>query len=535
MILRGSDALAEGLYRMGVQVVTGYPGSPATGVLEAYKKLVEGKEGYQGRWMINEKVSLEYALGHAFAGRRAATVVKNVGFNLIMDPLAIAAFTGVRGACLILLGDDPGARGSSHEQDARLLAAATEVPVLEPATASRALEVVKRGVDISERHRVPVVIRFTPDFVGEEEEVPLPPAMDPPPLPFRSLGEVTGYTCLAHQAISLHAKLHKVLDDLSHATAISNWQGSGEVGVIGVGGCWLKVKKVLAGIGEEGIKLMRLEQVNPLPSQTLLKFLTELKRVLVVEEVLPFVEEKVTSLCHRHHLEVEVWGKLTGHLPREDVLLLQDIYRGVAEVTSRKLGEQEASQFQEEKRMLVVGKPLCSGCPYAEIIEALNRYWNTQGLTPPALAAEPGCGVHVYYPPYEKVDVKLCMGSGSPVVSALASLFPGERPVALIGDSSFLNSGVPALIQVCRLGAPILIFIVNNYSAALTGFQPPMELEEEEIRETLEKVIQGARPAYFASVDEEGLGGMDEVIHKAHLAEGPSVILVNAPCPEAKT
>jgi indolepyruvate ferredoxin oxidoreductase alpha subunit len=532
MIVKGAEALAEGLYRMGVQVVTGYPGSPATGVMEAFKRITKRKKNYLGRWMINEKVSLEYALGYALTGLRTATVLKNVGFNLIMDTLAIAAHTGVTGACLIMLGDDPGALGSSHEEDARLLAVAAEVPLLEPSAPSRALDSIRRGIEISEEHRVPVVIRFTPDFVSEKEKVSRPSPLKPRPLSFRSSGEVTGFTCLPHQAISLHARLHKIMDTLSREAILSKWEGSGEVGIIGVGSCSLKIKKVLRALGKDGVKTMWLEEVNPLPSKMLLEFLAGLKKVLVVEEGYPLVEEKVASLCHWNHREVEISGKLTGHLPREDVLFLGDIFRGVIAISSRTVGEEVARQFKEEKGGWGEEKPLCPDCPYGTIVDALNRFWMAKGMIIPALAVEPGCGVRLYYPPYRKADVKLCMGSASPIISALASLFPSERPVAIIGESAFLNSGVPALIQICSLGAKVLIFIVNNYSAALTGFQPTMELARKEITETLKRVIQGAGPAFFASVSEGGLAELDDLLSKAHCADGPSVFLINAPCPE---
>ncbi len=534
MILTGAEVLAEGLIRMGVRVVTGYPGSPATGVMEAYKRLAEGKDDYVGKWMINEKVSLEYALGHSLAGQRSATVLKNVGFNLIMDSLIISALTGVRAACLIILGDDPGARQSSHEEDARALAVAAEVPLLEPATPGSSPEVLRRGIDISERYGVPVVIRFTPTFVEEREEVHLAAALNPSPAPCRSSEEITGFTCEPHQAIPLHARLHKIMDDLSEEAVLSRWEGSGSAGVIAVGDSWLKVRKVLVGMGQEGIKVLRLEEVNPLPTKALLEFLTGLQKVLVVEEVLPLVEEKVVAFCYRHHLDVEVVGKVSGHLPREDVLLLGDICRGVAEITSREVAQEVWDQLREEKGGWGEGKPLCPGCPYGKILESLNRYWSKRGITTPVLAGEPGCGARMYYPPYQKLDLFLCMGSSVPLISAVASCFPTERPVAVIGESAFLNSGVPALIQACRLRACILVIIVNNYSAALTGYQPTLELGRDELEECLQRVVQGAGPAYFASVSEEGLEGLDVVISKAHRVEGPSVILVNAPCPEIK-
>jgi indolepyruvate ferredoxin oxidoreductase alpha subunit len=162
----------------------------------------------------------------------------------------------------------------------------------------------------------------------------------------------------------------------------------------------------------------------------------------------------------------------------------------------------------------------------------LHQYWQAKGLKEPALAAEPGCGVRLKYHPYDKVDIKFCMGSGSPVISALGQVFPDERPVAMIGDSAFLNSGIPGLIQACLLQARILVIIINNYSAALTGFQPTLELSPVEIKTTLINVLTSLGAAYFQSIDELNLAQLPEILDQAHAAEGPAVLLINVPCPE---
>jgi indolepyruvate ferredoxin oxidoreductase alpha subunit len=530
--MTGAEALARGLTWLHFHTVTGYPGSPATAIMEHFKRLTQEQGKSRGTWMINEKVAVEYVLGHAIAGRRAAAVLKNVGFNLIVDSLVIAALTGVRGACVILLGDDPGARQSSHEEDARPLAVAAEVPLLEPSGPGRSPKVLARAVEISERYGLPVVIRFTPTFVEWEEavdfsretEVPLPPVGYPE--------EPVACTCMPHQAVALHGRLHHSMDKLSADMAMSEWTGDGPVGIIAVGDSWLKISAVCAVAGVSDVRVMRLEEVNPLPSRTLVSFFDGVDKVLVVEETLPVVEEKIAAFCHTHDIDALIWGKLTGHLPREDVVFTRDVYRALCHLLSREIDGDVMAGLEEEKGGWGEGTPPCEGCPYAAILEVLRHYWATHGVEHPVLAGEPGCSARLYYGSQGKLDLFLCMGSANPLVSALAGLSPLARPVAVIGDSAFLNSGIPALVQACRMRARILSIIVNNYSAALTGFQPPLELEKRATVDTLSAVIRGAHPGFFESIPEGQLGRLPQAVERAHGVDGTAVILVNAPCPD---
>jgi len=307
--------------------------------------------------------------------------------------------------------------------------------------------------------------------------------------------------------------------------------GAGSRGIIAVGDSWLKVREVMDAAGIREIRVLRLEEVCPLPKKRLRSFLTGLDRVLVVEETLPVVEQRMAAFCHQEGFTPSLWGKLSGHLPREDVLKAGHIYDGIAAVIDRVADSEIRARLAEDTEGWGEGKSLCRGCPYGKVVEALQTYWASHSIVAPTLTAEPGCGVRMYYPPYQKVDLLLCMGSATPLSAALALRFPGKRrPVAVIGESAFLNSGVPALIQACAMKASILVIVVNNYSAALTGFQPALELDPKETVQTLEKVIQGAGPAFFGSVEEREMERLLSIIDQAHTAHGTSVILVNAPC-----
>jgi indolepyruvate ferredoxin oxidoreductase alpha subunit len=520
------------MFQLGVTVMTGYPGSPATGVMQAYKKLVSGQQGYQALWTINEKVALEYALGFSVAGLRTCVTVKNVGFNLIMDSLVISGLTGVNGACIIVLGDDPGSLHSSHEQDSRLLAVAAEVPLFEPSDPQRTPEIVEYAINISEQQRIPAVIRFTPSFVKAEAQVDLSKTSCLSRSKFQRSSEITNSACMPDYAVALHKRIHQVQLELTRTNLSGLEFGSGTVGLIAVGDSWQKVHTVLQRTGLDRIKILRLEQVNPLPEKTVLSFLQGLERVLVVEEVLPLAEEKIQALAQRQRICLDILGKHSKDLPGEDLLYLHDLYQAMAHLAKTDIDTEIFSEFFQDPQTWAGGTPLCQGCPYGRVYEMLHQYWQAKGLKEPALAAEPGCGVRLKYHPYDKVDIKFCMGSGSPVISALGQVFPDERPVAMIGDSAFLNSGIPGLIQACLLQARILVIIINNYSAALTGFQPTLELSPVEIKTTLINVLTSLGAAYFQSIDELNLAQLPEILDQAHAAEGPAVLLINVPCPE---
>ncbi len=528
----GPEAVAVSLFRQGVSVMTGYPGSPVTGVMESYKHIVAGLKGYQAIWTINEKVAYEYALGFSVTGLRTAVTVKNVGFNLIMDSLVISGLTGVNGACIIVLGDDPGSLNSSHEQDSRALAVAAEVPLFEPSDPQQAPDIVQQAIFVSEEYRIPVVIRFTPNFVTAKAEIDFPGPRSSPCPRFRRSSEITGSACMPDYAVALHKRVHQVKEKLKQNCLAGIEKGQGELGLIAVGDSWLKVEDVLKRIDRKEIKTFCLEQVNPLPQSSLLPFLQEIKRILVVEEGQPLAEEKILALSQTHGLDIHIMGKLSHDLPGQDLLYLHDIYKATTNLGQGDIDEDLYSDFFQEPKIWAGGKPLCQGCPYGRIYEALSRYWRDKKIYEPALATEPGCGVRLKYEPYNKVDLKFCMGSASPVVSAISQVYTGERPVAMIGDSAFLNSGVPGLIQACHLQSRILIIIVNNYSAALTGYQPTLESGPEETKVVLTNLIKGIGPEFFTTIDEEEFGRLREVFDQAHAAQGTSVILVNAPCPE---
>jgi indolepyruvate ferredoxin oxidoreductase alpha subunit len=255
------------------------------------------------------------------------------------------------------------------------------------------------------------------------------------------------------------------------------------------------------------------------------------ERVLVVEEVLPLAEDRIRAYCQRQGVGARILGKQSGELPGEDMLLPADLYRAVAGTVGREPEDSVLSRLAETRGTWGGGSPLCTGCPYGVVLDALRAHWRDAGGGEPGLAVEPGCGVRLNYRPFERVNVKFCMGSAIPVTAALSSLYPGERPVAVIGDSAFCNSGIPALIQACRMRARILVVIVNNDSAALTGFQPTLDLEPARLAAALSRIIGGAGPAFFERMEGTGPGRWAETLRAAHEADGPAVLLVNAPCP----
>ncbi len=528
----GPEAIAESLFQQGVSIMTGYPGSPVTGVMDSYKQIVTGMKDYQAIWTINEKVAFEYALGFSVTGLRTAVTIKNVGFNLLMDSLVISGLTGVNGACIIVLGDDPGSLNSSHEQDSRLLSIAAEVPLFEPSVPQQAPNIIQHAIFVSERYRIPVVIRFTPNFVTARAEIELPELKSRPDSRFQRSSEIKDSACMPDYAVSLHKRIHQVREKLKQNCLTCLEQGQGEIGIIAVGDSWPKVETVLKRIDKKKIKTFRLEQVNPLPENSLYPFLQEIKSLLVVEEGQPLAEEKIMALSQSHGLDIHIMGKLSHDLPGQDLLYLHDIYQAITHLSQEHMDEDIFSDLFQEPKLWAGMKPLCWGCPYGRVYESLSQYWQDNGMYEPALATEPGCGVRLKYAPYNKVDLKFCMGSASPVVSAVSQVYTSERPVAIIGDSAFLNSGIPGLIQACHLQSRILIIIINNYSAALTGYQPTLESGPEETKVVLTNLIKGIGPAFFISIDEEEFDQLPKIFEQAYKAKGTAVILVNAPCPE---
>ena len=529
--MRGNQALAWGALAADVRVVTGYPGSPATGVFDALLEHTSPSEVAIG-WAPNEKVAMEIAIGASLGGSRALVVLKSVGMNIALDPLATMTYTGCHRGLVILLGDDPGAWGSQNEQDSRWLAKVAEVPVVEPTSVAQAAALMAQAFAWSEAVGTPIIVRITRALalaVGEPE--------DPWTLPRargRFLRKRNRWVSLPYVAVRKHHMLHARLRQMTSMFETSPYDlstGSGRLGIVGVGYAHRKVQLAL-GPEAERFRLLALSSVWPLPGEAVRTWLGRVDRLLVVEEGEPFVEDALAALAHRASLSVEILGKDSRALPREGELTLADIVGGVRTLdpTLRRTAPDEPPPEMAAER------PLCPDCPYRPTVEALIAAMDELGGRDRYIVVgETGCMVRANLPPYDLFDVKYSLGSGLGLGLGLAQSDRTHKVVALLGDSSFFHSDLNALPYAVQQDLPMVAIVLDNGTMALTGGQPhPGSHRDERGQERphvdLGTLIRGAgvTPADCAAERPEELAA---ALRVGLAADRLSVILVRGPCP----
>jgi len=515
-------------------VVTGYPGSPSSGAVEHLLAISVADEVHI-QWSANEKVAFETALGASLAGQRALVCLKSVGLNVALDPMMTANLTGVQGGLVILLGDDPGAWASQNEQDSRLLAAFAELPLLEPASPAEGASMMTAAFDLSEEIGLPVVVRETRDFTRQRGVTP--PLSRPSSRPSHFTSQGLRWVSLPFNVVANHRRLHQRLGDVAarfDRSPFNAVEGRGPVGAVTAGFAHGKLLQALWEGLPKDMGLLKLGTVHPLPEELIVGFLAGKRSVLVVEETEPFVETRLRALAQRRGLSLDVQGKQTGHLPREGALTAEKIRAAIGQLRSEPL-QPLARADQAPPRPSQQG--ICEGCFYTPLFEVLRDTLAEAGLRG-IVCADPGCGIRIYLAPFEMLDVKHCMGSAIGLASGLWLAGVEALPIALLGDSSFFHTGLNGLLSAAGSGAQILVLILDNGSAALTGAQPhPGSGRDARGGRAhavqLEDIVHACGVDHLSSIDPTDYLSARRGLRGALLAQGLRVVIARGECVRA--
>ncbi|WP_440945090.1 thiamine pyrophosphate-dependent enzyme [Methanosarcina sp. T3] len=485
----GFEALYLAALDSDVTLVTGVPGYPVTSLMELFLKTdnistetdkVSTKAGnastsshssaYEARWLTNEKVALEIALGASVSGRRALVIVKHVGMNLLSDPL-ITSVTHTTGAGLVIIaGDDPGVKGSQNEQDSRWYGRIAEVAVFDPVDPDAAYRTLRRAYELSEEIRAPVILRVTAGLEKTEGKIlRLPPASAPHPRFDRSIWEFR----MVEKHRRFHSKAYPALEEEAENTGPNeiregteeteadlqvSGHGEGErIGIISSGFAASIVEDTLQKTGcYPEVSHLVLNLVNPLPMQKIGNFLKNNRRVLVAEESEPFIEEQI-------RIAGNVCGKKTGHLPYgqitpEDIAFALE-YIG-EETPSIPLDSVRAGAGKKDRA------PICEDCPYLPLYRFL-RVPDVQ------IAGDMGCSVRSAPEPLAAVDVSFALGSAISVACGFE-----KKGIAVIGDFALAHSGILGLLNAASEGYEVLVLVLQNEVAAMTGGQKVPDLRK---------------------------------------------------------
>lgn len=471
VVLSGDEAFAHAALHAGVGWVTGYPGSPSAGTLEALASMPEARDVHV-TWAVNELIAMESAFGASLAGRRSLLCVKSVGLNIALDPLMTVVLTGCNAGLVILLGDDPGGWASQNEQDSRFLALMADLPLLEPADVQEAYDLLRYAFDLSEAHGLPVIVREMRALSLAKGEVRLGLTSTSRDRGF--VRKPMRWISLPENVVRNHRRLHDRLNEVSRALEncpFNRIEGRGRVGLVACGADYFKLQGSIERERLDRFHVMKLSTFNPLPPNYLHDYLASVDAVLVLEESEACVEDRLAAAAHAAGLPTRVLGRMSGHVPVGGELDTQQIVEALSRYAP---GPMAGAQTPvHTARSMPSQKPLCADCPYLPVFHALLDEIETIGGRDQAvIVGEPGCMVRAQLPPLNLMDVKYSLGSSVGLAVGLAASSTGRKVVSLTGDSSFLHHGWGGLVEAARNALDLLVIVLDNGTTALTGCQP---------------------------------------------------------------
>lgn len=529
--LSGREAIAKGAIEARVNLVTGCPGPHGQEVIEY---LVSTGKRLSLHWSVNEKVAVETALGASIAGARSLVCLH--GINLALDPLITINLLGIRGGMVILCEDDPGAWYSQNEQDSRLLGPFAELPLLEPASPGEGREMILESYRLSEKVGLPVLIRVTPNFYMAEEAIPPAVKIPTPSRPAVSLEREIRWVASPVSVLENHNRLHQRIQRVKEEFELSPFNrvlGYGEKGIIAAGFVFNKLMEVLGGETDHHFPLLKLSTLHPLPENSLKDFLTNTEEVLILEENEPFVETRMRELSYQMEEGVRLWGKLTGHVPREGELFKWEIEEILSNYLPEFTPKGTFFPYQEQKER-PTQEGFCLSCPYLLVFKALAELREREGEF--LIVGDVGCVMKANLHPQRMLDVNLSPGSSIGLASGISRVSGQRKVVALIGDSSFFHSGINGLIDVAYNQGDLLIIIMDNSVAAGSGLHPHPGTGrnawgEKAPKLDIEDLLIASGFSYVRVADLESYPEMKTLLQEALNQEGSRAVILRKPCP----
>jgi len=516
-MLLGNEAVARGLYEAGCHFLSAYPGTPSTEIAENAAKYDE----LYCEWAPNEKVAMEAAIGASIAGARSFCAMKHVGLNVAADPLFTVSYTGVNGGMVITVADDPGMHSSQNEQDSRHYAIAAKLPMLEPSDSGECLEFTKLAYDLSEEYDAPVILRTCTRVAHSQSIVEMSDRVERALKPYeKNPGK---YVMMPGNAIKRHPVIEertKKLAEYAEKTKLNREElGDTKVGYVTSGTCYQYLREVFPNAS-----IFKLGMVNPLPIERIRSFAEKVDRLIVVEELDPVIETQLRAAGIRVDGGKDLFG-LCGELSQNKI--------------RRALGMEarESTGFGET----VPPRPptLCPGCPHRGAFFTLQKL----GVT---VCGDIGCYTLGALPPLGAIDTTVCMGASISALhgfNTVRGIESAQKAVAVIGDSTFMHSGITGLIDIVYNKGVSTVIILDNSITGMTGHQDNPTTGRTIKGEpapsiSLEKLCEAIGVKRVRVCDPYALDEFKSVVEEELAASEPSVIIARRPCillPQVKT
>ena len=537
ILLLGNEAITRGALEAGVDVATTYPGTPSSEIADTFSMIAKyfakknKKPGFYFEYSTNEKVAVEVAAAASFSGLRALTCMKHVGLNVASDAFMTYLYVGCRGGHVIVSADDPSCHSSQNEQDNRYFALFGNAPMLEPSTPQEAKEMTKAAFVLSEKLKLPVLLRTTtrlnhvrgPVELGEMQKPKGKGFFEKNPM----LVTVPAVARAQHPILLQKMEKAREISEESSFNKIIEVGEPSDWGVVTSGVSFNYVKEVAEELKLD-IRILKLGMTHPLPWGLCKSFISKCKNIVVVEELEPILENQFKAIAYDVGSNVKFFGKSNGYFSR----LYEYNMDIVAEVFSKifKKNNPFKSSFVSKVKLPSRPPALCPGCPHRATYYAVKMVAPKDTIYPTDI----GCYTLGKAPPYEVADVLLCMGSNAGTACGFA-VSTDQKVISFMGDSTFFHAGIPAVIDAVHHNHDVVITVLDNRTTAMTGHQPHPGTSFDGMGRAakallVEDVVRGCGVEHVEVVDPNNIKETAEAFKRALNYKGPSVVVSKSPC-----
>jgi indolepyruvate ferredoxin oxidoreductase, alpha subunit len=540
-MIMGNQAIALGALKAGVNLVSGYPGTPSSEIIEYIAKYNNEKKTYV-EWSVNEKVAIEVAAGASFSGSRTLVTMKQVGLNVASDPVMCLSYVGVKGGMVIVSADDPGPISSQTEQDTRTFGQYSKIPILDPSTPKEAFEMIQEAFILSEKFNTPVILRPTTRVCHAYESFELPDLSIQ-----RNKGvfekDSSRWVIFPRSSYLNHKRIfdrnENILPDYFSSSSLNSSENDNDFpkAIVSSGISWTYLKEALSIIKKENpdnqninnLTLIKIGTPYPFPSSFLEKIIVKKEDILVIEELDPLIEEKLLVLCGKKNIKAQIKGKLDKTISCAG----ENSVDYVKSVVCKFLQIETKNDSNNVLPELPIRPPvLCAGCPHRASFYAVKMAMKKEKTV---YCGDIGCYTLGNAKPLDMCDTCLCMGADITMAQGFYHNESDRKCFSFIGDSTFFASGITGVVNAVYNNAKITICILDNSTTAMTGHQPHpgtgitmMGDIVEKI--SIEKILLAIGVKSVEKVDSMNLNESVEAVKRAVLVDGVSAVIFKSPC-----
>lgn len=524
----GNGAIALGALEAGIHLVSGYPGTPSSEIIETISKYRQGSVHVE--WSVNEKAAMEVAASASYSGARTLVTMKQVGLNVASDPLMSLAYVGVKGGMVVVSADDPGPISSQTEQDTRMFASFCRIPVFDPSSPEEAFTMIQDAFDYSEKYHTPVLFRPTTRVCHAYASIEINETTNPRPYE-GFIKDSKKWVIFPRLSFLNHAMIEKRNPEIGRDFSSypgNTVSGTGKKAVFTGGISYSYAKEYLKDYPD--VKLCKISTPYPFPEQFALSCLQDVEEVLCFEELSPFIESELLKIAGCYNLPVKIYGKLTGHVCASG----ENSADYAADILSKFLGTAAKKGIDLSAAPALPLRPpvLCAGCPHRASFYAVKKAMEGKKSY---FCGDIGCYTLGNAMPLDMVDTCLCMGAGITMAQGFHWTDPDSTCFAFVGDSTFFASGMTGVVNAIYNEADMILCVLDNSTTAMTGHQPHPGTGRNMMghivdKVSIEKILAGMGVPKILTVDPLNLNESVKAVQECAALKGVKTIIFKSPC-----